>query len=378
MDKGKTITLKHLLINEQKCIGMKFFPDKVIHALIKELPSVKWSKQFGMVYLPNTKTNLDLIFEKFKGVAWINCSHFFPNRPVNIGNENVNVEWFRERKMEASYRTCPEEYLQKLELRKYSNNTVKNYVNNFELFINYFKNKELIQINENDIRHYIQKMISGGKSTSTINQAINSIKFYYEVVLEMPNRFYTIERPMKEQKLPEVLSKEEIMAIIQATKNIKHKCIVSLLYSAGLRRNELINLKISDIDSKRMVIRVESGKGKKDRITLLSKNLIEDLREYYKKWKPKVYLFEGPQGEKYSGESVGKIVKDASRKALKNRTVSPHTLRHSFATHLLENGTDLRYIQNLLGHGSSKTTEIYTHVATNVIKNIQSPLDSVN
>jgi site-specific recombinase XerD len=191
----------------------------------------------------------------------------------------------------------------------------------------------------------------------------------------MPNRFYNIERPRKDKKLPLVLSKEHILQIIENTNNIKHRCIVSLLYSSGLRRSELINLKISDIDSSRMLIRVQDAKGSKDRYSLLSNTALKDLRAYYKQWKPKVYLFESPKGEKYSPNSVGKIVTNAAIKAGINKRVSPHTLRHSFATHLLENGTDLRYIQLLLGHSSTKTTEIYTHVAKSSFNSIKNPLD---
>ena len=191
----------------------------------------------------------------------------------------------------------------------------------------------------------------------------------------MPNRFYSIERPRKKQKLPKVLSKEEVKTLIHSTNNIKHRCIVSLLYSAGLRRSELINLKLEDIDSKRMLIHIRDAKRGKDRYTLLSKNTLHDLRQYYKAWKPKSYLFEGPKCKPYTGSSVEKIVKRAALKASILKKVTPHMLRHSFATHLLESGTDLRHIQTLLGHDSSKTTEIYTHVAVSSFNSIKNPLD---
>ena len=184
-----------------------------------------------------------------------------------------------------------------------------------------------------------------------------------------------IERPIKEHKLPKVISKEEVLAIINRTNNIKHRCIVSLLYSAGLRRSELLNLKISDIDSKRMVIRVEGAKRNKDRLTLLSETVLKDLRKYFVDWKPKNYLLESPKGEQYSSTSVKSIVANAARKARISKVITPHMLRHSFATHLLENGTDLRHIQLLLGHSSTKTTEIYTHVAVNTFIKVKNPLD---
>lgn len=175
--------------------------------------------------------------------------------------------------------------------------------------------------------------------------------------------------------MPTVISKEEILAIIENTNNIKHRCIVELLYGSGLRRSELLNLKLVVIDSNRMLIRVKNSKGNKDRHTLLSQTALEDLRVYFKEWRPQTYLFEGQNGGKYSGESVLKIVKSAALKSRIKQSITPHVLRHSFATHLLESGVDLRQIQVLLGHGSSKTTEIYTHVATNTFKNIKNPLD---
>lgn len=371
----KYITLKNLVIGQEKCIGMKFFTDKVLHALVNELPNIKWSEEFNMNYVPNSPAALDAIFEKFRGVAWVNCNHFFTNSGFSRNNEAIDVAWFRKRKHGDDYRRCPESYLLKLELKRYANNTVKTYVSCFEAFINHYRHIEPESINENDIRAYLQKLIQEGSSNSYINQAINAIKFYYEVVMEMPNRFYGMERPRVEEKLPQVLAKEDVLAIIEKTNNVKHRCIVSLLYSAGLRRGEVLNLKPDDIDSKRMVIRVCSGKGNKDRYTILSEKLLIDLRKYFLEWHPKTHLFEGPKGNQYSAESVVKIVKEAARKAGIRKRVTPHILRHSFATHLLESGTDLRYIQVLLGHKSSKTTEIYTHVATNIFFKIKNPLD---
>ncbi|WP_299261567.1 site-specific tyrosine recombinase/integron integrase [uncultured Aquimarina sp.] len=356
-------------------IGLQFYPDKIIQALIKELPNPRWSNHFKMPYIINNQKNIDLIFEKFRGVAWLNCNYFYSDKVINHSNPIANLQSLKSRRLKNTYRVCPEEYLQKLLLKRYSQNTVRSYVNAFEAFINYYKDIELLSIGELEIRRYLRKLISEKKSNSYINLTINSIKFYYEIVLNMPNRFYAIERPRKQQKLPIVLCKEEILSIINNTNNLKHKCIVSLLYSAGLRRAELLNLKISDIDSKRMVIRVVNAKGNKDRYTLLSTNVLKDLRNYFKQYQPKHYLFEGPKENPYSASSVKAIIEKAAKKSKITKRITPHTLRHSFATHLLENGTDLRYIQSLLGHSSSKTTEIYTHVATNTFRMIKNPLD---
>ncbi|MCX7552109.1 site-specific tyrosine recombinase/integron integrase [Xanthomarina sp. F2636L] len=363
MELQRSITLKHLLINQKKCIGLQFSTNKVLQALVDSLPDPTWSHEFGMFYVANNKSNLELIFKTFHGVAWVNGNYFFSEKVINPDNPVLNLERFRNRKPIDGFKPCPEEYLLKLELKRYSNNTVRNYVSCFEAFINYYYDQDPITLNEIDVRKYLQKLIQEGKSNSYVNLAVNSIKFFYEIVHGMPNRFYSIERPRKEKKLPEVLSKEEIIKIINNTNNIKHKCIVGLLYSSGLRRGELLNLNITDIDSKRMVVIVKNAKGNKDRISVLSPSILKDLQTYYLEYRPKKYLFEGPKGAKYSVTSVLNIISVATKKAGIYKKVTPHMLRHSFATHLLENGTDIRHIQLLLGHSSTKTTEIYTHVA---------------
>jgi site-specific recombinase XerD len=378
MLKRKSITLKHLFIDHKKYVGLQFYPDKTIQDLVKKLSNVKWSKTYEMAIVPNNKEAIDEIFQVFRGHAWINSNQFFSNRPMKEGDSAPDLEHYRNRTIIKDRKTCPESYFQKLELKRYAKNTVKTYISLFENFINYYYDQDIDSLNENDIRAYLQVLIQEGKSNSYVNQAINSIKFYYEIVMEMPNRFYSVERPRKHRKLPKVISKENITALINNTNNLKHRCIVSVLYSAGLRRAELINLKISDIDSHRMVIMVRDAKGNKDRMTILSKKVLEDLREYIKKYKVKKWLFEGPHGEQYSSTSIRQILKNAAKRAGIRQNITPHMLRHSFATHLLEAGTDLRYIQSLLGHSSTKTTEIYTQVAIHNIKGIESPLDSLD
>ena len=371
----KTITLRHLLINNERMIGLQFYPDKVIQIVIKTLNGVKWSTKHNMAFVRNTKENLQQIFDSFKKVAWINTKYLSSNSPINKDNENLILDEYRNKKASDDKRKCPEEFLRKLELKQYAKNTARVYIAMFEQFINYYKDEELIQLNEIDIQNYLLYLVKEGKSNSYLNQMVNSIKFYYEIVLNMPNRFYSIERPIKIQRLPKVVSKEEVLAMINHTDNLKHKCIISLLYSSGIRRAELIDLKIADIDSKRMVIHVNNGKGNKDRLTILSNTVLKDLRIYFKKYRPETYLFEGKKGEKYSSSSVLNVVKSAGKRANIKMKITPHVLRHCFATHLLEAGTDLRYIQTLLGHNNTRTTEIYTQVAITHIKTIKSPLD---
>ncbi|WMI64797.1 tyrosine-type recombinase/integrase [Aestuariibaculum sp. YM273] len=369
------ITLKHLLIDDVPQIGLKFYANSTIEILIKELEDVKWSKEFTMFYVRNTKANLDAIFKLFKGVAWIDTKYFFEKTRAKNLDETFDASWVYKRNRHENYKFCPDSYLQKLELKKYANNTVKTYVSCFESFINYYNDQDINTLDENDIRNYLEYLIKTERSDSYINQAVNSIKFYYETVLGLPNRFYSIERPRKSKKLPVVLSKPEVLSIISNANNLKHKCIISLLYSAGLRRSELLNLKLTDIESKRMLIKVRDAKGNKDRYTILSEKVLKDLREYYKQYRPTNYLFEGQNKDQYSANSVGKVVSNTAKQAGVKIPVTAHTLRHSFATHLLEAGTDIRYIQLLLGHNSTKTTEIYTHVAKNSFSSIKNPLD---
>jgi len=374
-DYKKCITLKHLVIDQKKQIGLQFQYDKVINALTKQVPDVHWSEKFKMYYCQNNQTNINRIFSTFKGVAWLNLRYFYTIKPVHEGNVAINLDSFRVRKHRAGYKSAPEAFLKKLEQKKYAVNTAKIYIRCFECYANYYATKNVNELDEVDINRYIQYLVTHNQSESYINTSINAIKFYYEVVCGMPNRFYKINRPKTSKRLPTVLDKSEIKSILSKIVNIKHRCIITLMYSGGLRRSELIQLQVKDIDSKRMMIHIRASKGRKDRYTLLSETLLPVLREYYKQYRPKVYLFEGSDGNKYSTSSVRSILRRAVEKSKIHKRVTPHTLRHSFATHLLEDGVDLRYIQTLLGHSSSKTTEIYTHVAKHALKGIKSPLD---
>lgn len=271
----------------------------------------------------------------------------------------------------------PEGYLELLHRKRYSQSTIKTYTNYFLQFMGYFLKQELKTITHHQINAYILELIHFKKiSASQQNQRINAIKFYYEKVLGRKNEYYHLSRPRKETKLPTILTLEEVNRIFDLTENLKHKCILMTIYSGGLRRSELINLKVEDIDSQRMLIKVCGAKGKKDRFTLLSEKLVIELRKYYKKYRPHIWLFEGQESGQYSATSIEKIFHAAVTRANIRKYVTPHSLRHSFATHLLEQGTNLRYIQELLGHASTKTTEVYTHVASNALRKIRNPLDN--
>ena len=374
MKHKRFITIKHVCIEDVNYIGLQFMTDTVIEVLVKELKDCRYSDALRIYFIPNTKKDLDALFALFKGVAWVDCRYFFEHTRSKQLNEERDVSWVQKRTLAPALRTCPESYINKLVIKKYANNTIKVYVCCFERFINYFS-EDLDTLTVQDIRTYLRYLADQDSSNSYINQAINSIKFYFEVVLGMPHAYYDVERPRKQTKLPVVLSKEEVKRMLAGTKNLKHKCIIGLLYSSGMRRSELLDLKLDAIDSSRMVIHIKDAKGNKDRYTLLSSTILEDLRRYFKAYRPDNYLFESPKKTSYSGSSVGIIVRDAGRRAKITKRVTAHTLRHSFATHLLEAGTDIRYIQMLLGHNSTRTTEIYTHIARNSFETIKNPLD---
>jgi integrase/recombinase XerD len=263
--------------------------------------------------------------------------------------------------------------------RRYSSNTIKTYTEALRVFIRFMGKKKPEEWHLADIiRFNNDYILKNGHSVSYQNQMVNAVKLFLKVV---ENRHITVEeihRPRPEHRLPNVLSKEEVKAILQALSNLKHRCMLSLVYSCGLRRGELLSLKPVDIDSKRNLVHIRLGKGKKDRVVPLSGRVLEMLREYYTAYKPQLWLFEGQKtGQPYDERSLSEVLKQARQKAGITKPVTLHWLRHSYATHLLESGTDLRYIQELLGHKHSKTTEIYTHVSTQSLQRIKSPFDDL-
>ncbi len=270
--------------------------------------------------------------------------------------------------------------------RKYSPKTIKAYLHYNRAFLE-FTGKSYIDISNDDVRNYLSFMVEEKNvSTSALNSTISALKFYYGIILKR-GFVYEIKRPKKDKKLPVILSKEEVTRILFSIDNIKHKAILMLTYSAGLRVSEVVNpaprwcgvkLKPEDIDSDRKLIFIKGAKGRKDRYSTLSKVALKILRTYYKSVKPKDWLFPGQKkGRHISTRTTEKVFENTVNKAGIKKDISVHSLRHSYVTHLLESGTDLRYIQELLGHKSSKTTEIYTHVSKKSLGKIVSPLDNL-
>ncbi len=363
-----TIRLERASHYNKKVVQFRFARQPEYIALVRQLPGIRWSKNMGCWYQPEELFDLHKAFDLLKSIFWIDYSAL-----KKEGGPETHTP--REVKSKAEIQ-LPEGFMEKLLQKRYSENTIKTYVSYMLDFVAAMEDRILSEISADEINDYILALIKRKKmSVSQQNQRINAIKFYYEKVLNGRLPYFSIDRPRKESKLPNVLSKKDILKILDSTENLKHKCVISILYSAGLRRSEVVNLRITDIDSQRMLIKVRNAKGKKDRYTSLSVTTLNDLRDYIRKDKPKVWLFEGQGGGKYSVESVAKALKSAVKRVGIKKRVTPHVLRHSFATHLLEQGIDLRYIQAMLGHASSKTTEIYTHVSNNHLGNINNPLD---
>jgi len=260
-----------------------------------------------------------------------------------------------------------EDYITALQRMNYSENTIKVYLSYFRQFVESFNQKNVRHISYDEVIGYLNNLLDLGELSSTKqNQIINCIKFYYEKILGQPRKFYKLRRPRGEKKLPRVIDQQEIIGRIAVIPNLKHKTILTLAYSVGLRVSEIVGLKIDDIDSQRMLIHIKNAKGRKDRIVPLSDHVLKLLRFYYKQYRPKEYLFNGQNSLQYPIGSCQKIYKKYV-----DENTSIHSLRHSSFTHLLENGTDLRIIQKIAGHSNVKTTEIYTHVSSKLLGQVK-------
>lgn len=330
----------------EKRIAVYFAKQREEIARFKKLPDARWSATLKVWHLPDNAENR----KRFK----------------------LAPQWQLSAELNASL----QEFGQWLRAKRYSHNTQKTYGEALKAFLIHLNNKPLEEVGNRDVvLFHDEHIIKKGLSASYQNQVINAIKLFFSTIQNRNLEIERLERPQRERRLPNVLSKEEVKQILEASVNLKHRAMMAITYGCGLRRSEVLNLTPTDIDSMRGVVLVKQAKGKKDRIVPLPNKLLTMLREYYLAYKPKTWLFEGQGGMQYDERSLASVLKNAVAKAGIPKPVSLHWLRHSYATHLLENGTDLRHIQEILGHNSSRTTEIYTHVSTSSIIKIKSPLD---
>ena len=375
---AKVIDLKSIA-KDDKWLRAVFVPTSETVAAIKKVSRRRYSKAHRCWLVPNEVQILDRIKTLFSPLGY----RIYENGKLKYSPSQDRQNW-RNRQQYLIKGAQTEvgqiliAYSDLLIGMQYSWHTVKSYSNYFRRFVESFGVERVKHLQRADIQDYLNTLAKMDIAYSTLNQHINAIKFYYEKVLRQPRRVYQVRRPRKANKLPEVLSKGEIKLIFQCIKNVKHQLIVFLTYSAGLRLNEVVQLKLADIDYDRMLIKINNSKGKKDRFVPLSNAILTLLQRYIKEYHPDTWLFEGQyKGEPYSKRSVQAIFRRAKNKAEIRKEVSFHTLRHSYATHLLEAGTDVRLIQELLGHADIKTTLRYTHVSKNLIRQIKSPFDTL-
>ncbi|MEP7197198.1 MAG: site-specific integrase [Saprospiraceae bacterium] len=378
-----TLCISPATVNGQLYIAVSPIKSTQDQDLIRQLPERYWSTHHKCWYFPKSKEHWAQFRELF--------SHY--NFQINQGepiiidhHKYVKTKFSKREYIEQNKPQLGEEHQialvsleAQLRIRRYSSETIKTYCSAFRAYLQYYKGTPTDQLNEGDIKVYLLHLINiKNISLSLQNTIINGLKFYYEKVLLRERFFISDLRPKRSSNLPDILSESEVERLLNCTTNIKHKTILSLIYAAGLRLSEVVNLRKADILIDQKKIHVKAGKGKKDRMTILSEKIILRLMEYNDIYKPKYWMFEGQDGGKYSSRSVQLIFRKAVDHSKVNPYATVHTLRHSFATHLLERGTDLRVIQQLLGHGSVKTTEIYTHITDITKAKIISPLDHLN
>lgn len=331
------------------------FSERLKDDMRQRFPSAKWSQTKKSWYLPDLPSirralNLNEKSEVDKRVSKIN--------PVN--------------------RKAYIEMHEQLKLKQYSQNTVRQYLGELYHLLRLLKAYPIEDLTPKRLKDYFLYCVQKeGMAERKLNGKINAIKFYFEQVLHRPKMFFDIPRPKKPQRLPKTLSKNEVRRIFEVTGNLKHLVALKLSYGMGLRVSEVVNLKVEDIDSDRMVVHIRGAKGKKDRYVPLPTSIMPLLRRYYLDYRPQEYLLEGQYGGQYAKVSVQHIFKTAMNKAGVRKRVGIHGLRHSYATHLLESGADMRFIQELLGHNSIKTTQIYTKVTPRSMAKVKSPLDSL-
>lgn len=342
---------------------------------IKLLKFRKWNKEKFRWEIQNNPTNARFIYEMFTNrFPYVKIEKTKPQETPAVVPPKISKSIATPQIIELI-----DTFKSYLSHKRYGESTINTYIECTYAFLLFCLPTPPQEITNLHMQKFVNDyIIPKNLSSSYQNQVVNGAKIFFREILKSKLEVTDLKRPRKEKLLPNVLSKEEIKQIISGIKNIKHKTMLSLTYGCGLRRSELINLIPSDVQSKRGILLIRQSKGKKDRIIPLSEKLTEMLREYYMLYKPQTWLFEGQQkGEKYSEQSLQCVLKKAVSQAHIKKKVTLHWLRHSYATHLLENGTDLRYIQEILGHKSSRTTEIYTHVSTQSIQQIKSPFDDL-
>ena len=394
----QTVTLKALLHRNKECIGIYFVKNTALEKIICRQPGVKWSQTNKCWYIPLTETAYSLLMLHLKDKASVDRTLLktylekkkkiqttLPQKTqADNKSKTTTLKTVIETttlKLTGQNLQALQNFIETLQLKAYSKLTIKTYRNEFMQLLQILKSKHIDDLTVADIKRYmVYAMQKQGITENTAHSRLNALKFYFEQVLGREKFFWEIPRPKKINQLPKVFSQHDVAAIINSITNKKHKVMLMLAYSGGLRVSEVVSLKTYEVDSKRMTIFISAGKGKKDRQVTLSPVLLVMLREYALDYKPnkKGYLFEGSTKDSpYSARSLQEVIQAAKKKAGILKPGSIHSLRHSFATHLIEKGTDVTMIQKLLGHNDIKTTLLYLHTSNRDLLKIISPLDDL-
>ncbi|MDZ4795621.1 MAG: tyrosine-type recombinase/integrase [Bacteroidota bacterium] len=407
----ETVTLQPLQHNGVENIGIYFPSTAALNRAVRKIKNARWSRTYRCWYVPLSKEKYNEIVFAFKGLARIEQHELEQYLVARKKNSTVDSSAPKKQgagirqALPAVWRQVPAiqkpvaktavikkaekvhainahvlpAMEQRLKLKGYSASTLKTYLNEVGVFLRTIRHHPADDFTVQRIKDYLQYCLEKLALTeNTLHSRMNALKFYYEQVLKREKFFWDIPRPKKGIQLPKVLSKEEMIRLIKAIENVKHRTMIMIGYACGLRVSEITGLDIKDVDENRRLLMIRRAKGKKDRVVSLSPVMLIMLREYQTIYKPEKYLFEGQYKEtRYSVRSLEAIIKAAKTKAGISKTGSMHMLRHSFATHLLDKGTDVVFIQKLLGHNDIKTTLRYLHVTNKDMLNILSPLEDI-
>ncbi|GET23037.1 integrase [Prolixibacter denitrificans] len=384
MPTDRTIVLEKARHRDNMVVTLRFEYDQQLIDRVKREAGARWSQTMGCWYVPEEQFDLHTFFEALKGMAYVDYSGLKKrNNKQPMPNPGAIKPRYNLKTIKSQVSPGVKEQIQSfkqwMEQKRYAANSVKTYIHQLEIFFGFHQDKTPETITDDDIMRFNSEFIMKNRLSATFqNQTVSALKQFYQFHYNRRIISEKIERPIKRKPLPKVFSKEDLEKFFSGITNAKHKMAMMLIYSCGLRRSELIQLKLKHLDSKRRLLSVIDSKGKKDRVVPISERLLSKIKEYYHAYQPKQYLIEGQTpGEPLTASSLQKIFKATLEKTGIKKVYTLHCLRHSFATHLLENGTDLRYIQELLGHKSSKTTEIYTHVSNRALQNIKNPFDDL-
>ncbi len=382
MKKLPQIVLSKGDLKNSPVIFVDFESDREIFNRLRSFEHTSYYFEEKLWYILADQFNINNFFNYFKQVAFIDYSKLKKQHQTPVETPKQALSYPTQalkHRLTAGTKIKITEFKRWMEQMRYSANTINTYIHHLEIFFGYYHDKKPEEINNIDVFEFIGQYVLKKKLSSTFqNQIISAIKKFYAYSYNRNLDLSNIERPRKSLRLPKVIDKKDLRLFFSGIQNQKHRIALETIYACGLRRSELLNLKLQHIDSKRAMLTVFNSKGSKDRLIPISPRLLEKMKTYYFAYRPKVFFIEGQvEGKGISAGSLQKIFVGALKKSNISKPFTLHCLRHSFATHLLENGTDLRYIQELLGHKSSKTTEIYTHVSNNSLKNIKNPFDEL-